>query len=112
MSKLKDTFEVLEILKKELPQCFKRGHDKLPLALGIHKELIKHYSQDPRFSNLMLRRAFYYYCHGEAYLKNIKEGMLRINLKGEKVSKVTVLEQSYALTQLKKRQAKALEKIP
>ncbi len=80
MKKIEDYLNAMEILKDELPQCFKRGDKKLPLAVGIHVSVLKHYQRDDRFDDAVLKKAVGLYCRGTKYLGSIIEGNQRIDI--------------------------------
>ncbi|MBS0287993.1 MAG: ProQ/FinO family protein [Proteobacteria bacterium] len=87
---------VLEILKQELPLCFKRAGFKQPLKIDIHKDVLNYYRQDERFTPRTLSKAIGFYTKGKAYLKTLLEGADRIDLEGKTVDKVTKKQAEYA----------------
>ena len=95
--KIDDYFEVMEILKTELPECFRRGDAKIPLAIGIHETVLKHYENDVRFDASTIINAIRIYCRGKKYISTIIEGSPRININGKAVSVVNPSEASHAL---------------
>jgi sRNA-binding protein len=99
--------QVLGLLRKELPKCFKKTENKQPLKNEIDLDLIKYYKNDDRFTQEELNLALYFYTHGKQYLELIIEGAKRIDLKGKAVSKVTAAEAEYAQELLKRRLKKA-----
>ncbi len=92
---LKKEIEVLELLKKELPACFKRGGKKQPLAPSIQEAVIKYYANDLRFNKETLKTAIALYVNGTKYLKCVVSGHSRIDLKGNATSKITKVEREY-----------------
>ncbi len=106
MEKIDNYVEVLEILKKELPQCFKRGDEKLPLAVGILESVLKHFENDMRFDSLTLKKAIALYCKGTKYLSAVIEGAPRIDMNGKTVSRVEKIEEEYAFKILSERKAR------
>jgi len=103
MSKIENPVDVLEILKTELPKCFRRGDEKLPLAIGIHASVLKHFESDERFDAKTLKKAIGLYCIGGEYINSIAEGAPRIDIKGNPVSSVQKPEEEYALKVLTER---------
>ncbi len=89
-------FEVLEILKDELTKCFIRGDGKLPLAVGIHEYVLKHFENDKRFDAETLKNSIRFYALGTKYLNGVIFDKPRIDITGNPVSKVTKAEQRYA----------------
>lgn len=110
MKKIEDHIEAVEILKNELPECFKRGDKKLPLAVGIHASVLKHYRGDDRFDTAILKEAIHLYCKGTKYLSTITEGNRRIDIKGKSVSTVKKSDENYVLKVLSERKAKRKSK--
>lgn len=102
--------DTLEILKIELPACFKRGKDKSPIAIGIHESVINHYARDSRFDAETLKKAIALYVKGSKYLSKITSGKSRIDLRGKPVALVTQDEQNYASKTLKSRKTKVQKK--
>ncbi len=98
--------EVLEILKDELPKCFIRGDGKLPLAVGIHEAVLKHFESDKRFDIDTLKNAIHFYVKGTKYLSCVIVDAPRIDIHGNPVSKITQIEQDYAQKILENRKNK------
>lgn len=92
---IKKEIKVLELLKNELPTCFKRGRDKQPLAPNIQESVIKYYAADLRFNKDTLKKAIALYVNGTKYLKCVISGRSRIDLEGNIVSKITRIEREY-----------------
>jgi ProP effector len=106
MQKTEDYFEVMEILKNELPKCFRRGNAKLPLAIGIHESVLAHFKNDGRFDADTLKKAIRLYVKGTKYLTSIIEGTPRIDINGDPVSTVKKSDELFALKILTGRKAK------
>jgi ProP effector len=104
--KIDDYFEVMEILKTELPECFRRGNAKMPLVIGIHEAVIAHYENDARFDAATIINAIRFYCQGKKYINTIVEGAPRIDINGKAASAVTQSEASHALKILAARKPK------
>ncbi len=95
--------EILKIFKEELPECFKKGNEKIPLMQGIHHEVIAHYKNDLRFDNAAIRHAIRFYVSSTVYLRKVVEGTPRINFKGKPIGTVSASEEHNAKIQLAKR---------
>jgi sRNA-binding protein len=106
----KKVIEALDALKNDLPRCFKRGNEKQPIAIGIHQDVLKHYANDARFSNITLKKAIQLYTFATVYLKKVKAGVPRINLLGKKMTAVTHEEEANAKKILQERKEKLLQK--
>jgi len=81
-------------LKKLFPLAFfgsKEG--KLPLAYGIHKQLL---SAETGFSRKRIRKAIYWYTSRPSYHKGVIDSENRINLDGSIASAVTDEDKGYA----------------
>lgn len=91
-----------ELLKQELPQCFKSGDKKQPLKVGIHLQLHFHYKDDPRFEPQDLQKGLNSYASTPAYLVKIVEGAIRIDLHGNPVGQVTADDEAFAKRRLEK----------
>ncbi len=95
--------QTLKLLKNELPLCFKKGAGKSPLALNIHEEILQHYANDIRFDEKILKQAIQFYTQSTNYLKKIKAGTYRIDIKGRTQTTVKNFEKKYAQEILKRR---------
>jgi sRNA-binding protein len=78
------------LLSTNYPHCF--NHDKKPLAIGIHKELIR--LHPTVLSKQRVFRFLQRYCNG-FYKKGLVVGAIRLNLDGSKSSIVTETEIDY-----------------
>jgi ProP effector len=97
MQKIDNDVEVLKILKNELSACFKRGNEKLPLAIGIHESVITHYANDKRFDPRTLIKAIMFYCKGTKYLHSLIKGAARIDITGKTAGSVSESEALHAI---------------
>lgn len=106
---LKKAIVVLDVLKDELPACFRRGGNKQPLAPNIQESVIEHYAADSRFNKDILKKALALYVNGTKYLKSVISGHSRIDLEGNVVSKITKVEREYAKNFLESRKKNKLK---
>ncbi len=93
-------FDALEALKAELPQCFKRGKEKQPLAIGIHHAVLRHYENDTRFSATIWQQAIKLYVNSTEYLENMVASQPRIDVTGNIAGHVTEAEAAFAKKKL------------
>ena len=82
----KQFYCMLESLRKTHKKTFPaKGEPLVPLAIGIHKEIAKHF-------NISTKKAFYFcrmYCGTKHYKMTCeKHGASRLNLKGEQTGKI------------------------
>jgi sRNA-binding protein len=91
--------ELLKILKEELPLCFKKGNDKIPLMQGIHHEVIEYYKNDTRFNSTAIRHAIRFSVSSNTYLKiwcqAHPELTLMVNALGLSLNRKPSLQKSY-----------------
>jgi len=81
-------------LKKLFPLAFFGSKEsKLPLAYGIHKQLL---SAETGFSRKRIRKAIYWYTSRPSYHKGVVDRENRINLDGSIASVVTAEDKAYA----------------
>ena len=81
-------------LKKLFPLAFFGSKEsKLPLAYGIHKQLL---SAETGFSRKRIRKAIYWYTSRPSYHKGVIDSENRINLDGSIASVVTDEDKAYA----------------
>ncbi len=107
----KKAIEALNVLKAELPLCFKHGKEKLPIAVGIHHDVLSHYANDKRFSKTNLRKAINLYTSGTVYLGKITVGIPRIDLLGKETTRVTKEEAQNARALLLEKRERMLQKL-
>jgi len=98
--------EILEILRQDFPPCFKKNAVKIPLSVGIHKEVFEHYKNDARLSKRAIRFALRSYTSRYSYLKILTVGNQRINLKGKVAGEVSLEQAKMAEDLLQWRQLK------
>ena len=79
---------MLEYLQKTYPKCFSaRDTHPLPLALGIHKQLLA--SEELPFAKVKIRRFLKRYTRSKEYRKNLIIGSPRVGLQGNQIGVVT-----------------------
>ncbi len=100
-----------DVLIQELPNCFKKGDQKLPLCLGIHIQVHTHYKDETRFEPKLIQKGLNKYCSGTNYLSKIIEGVPRIDIHGKSVGIVTAEEATYSLHELQKRKDQQQKKM-
>lgn len=71
---------ILEYLKKTYPKCFSTNNTPLPLAVGIHKQLLL--TEGLPFAKVKIRRFLKRYTGSKEYHKNLILGKPRIDLEG------------------------------
>ncbi len=82
-----DHYAVMKYLQKHYPKCFPDEPPLLPLAIGIHHQLLA--TKDFPFSKTKIRRFFANYTRTKKYLSSIIVGADRVGLDGVPTSKVT-----------------------
>ena len=92
----KNVLEVLQILKTDLPACFKKGTQKIPLVKGIHEQIISYYNNDKKFYSHIIYLAVGYYVTSTKYLKTLVSGTPRIDINGNFSGAVTTEEENHA----------------
>lgn len=91
-------------LQKYFPKVFpKNPASKLPLKLGIHKDLLDK-SEQLGISKKALRNAIKTWCWGNRYWASIVENAVRVDLSGEVAGSVTKEEALQARTLEAKRE--------
>ena len=79
---------IVEYLQKTYPKCFSaRDTHPLPLALGIHKQLLA--SEELPFAKVKIRRFLKRYTRSKEYRKNLIIGSPRVGLQGNQIGVVT-----------------------
>jgi len=81
-----DHYAVMKYLQKHYPKCFPDKPPLLPLAIGIHHQLLA--TEDFPFSKTKVRRFFANYTRTKKYLSSIIVGADRVGLDGVPTSKV------------------------
>lgn len=93
-------------LQKHFPKAFpKNPAPKLPLKIGIHKDLLEQ-SEQLGISKAALREAIKTWCYGSRYWACIVEDAIRIDLNGESAGTVTKEEALQAQVCKDRRQSK------
>jgi predicted transposase/invertase (TIGR01784 family) len=86
---------IVEYLQKNYPKCFPaRNTPPLPLALGIHKQLLA--SEGLPFAKVKIRRFLKRYTRSKEYRRNLIIGSPRVDLQGNQTGTVTEEEVNYA----------------
>lgn len=101
---------VKAIFQEELPECFKTGTEKMPLMLGIHKQLQAHYLNDPRFDPKLIEKGIGAYVSTPSYLIQLVTGTPRIDMHGNLADYVSPEDEAYAKARLQGLLEQALEK--
>jgi sRNA-binding protein len=92
--------EVREQLVARFPKCFMpRGHDKLPLKVGIRRDLHNAISVHD-IPPVWVTAALSDYASGPKYLMRIVEGAERIDLNGDPAGVVTRKQAEHAINRL------------
>ncbi len=93
-------------LQKQFPIAFpKNPAPKIPLKLGIHKDLFE-LSESLGISNMELREAVKAWCIGNRYWSCLVEGAVRFDLEGNAAGLVTKIEADIAASRLNNRHHK------
>jgi predicted transposase/invertase (TIGR01784 family) len=85
---------ILKYLQNTYPKCFSAGATPLPLAVGIHKQLLA--SEGLPFAKVKIRRFLKRYTGSKKYRQNLIIGNSRIDLQGNQIGTVTEEEVNYA----------------
>ncbi len=97
---------IIGSLQKQFPLAFpKNPAPKVPLKLGIHKDLFE-LSESLGMSKIELREAIKTWCCGIRYWTGVVEGAVRFDLEGNPAGLVTKVEADIATSRLKNRQPK------
>jgi sRNA-binding protein len=99
--------EVCEILKRELPLCFKTNRPKQPLKLDIYQDLLDYYSNETRFTSQDLSRAVKIYLSSQDYLASLVAGAERLDIWGRAAGRVTASQAKRAQWLLNARKSSA-----
>lgn len=98
---------VLEWLQQRWPELFAAGPDRKPLALDIHKEILKHRSELPALSRRTLDEALKRHITSHGYLYGMQKHSHRVDLAGNNVEPVNGTHRHWAAQLLKKKQKEA-----
>lgn len=103
---------VIGQMQKQFPKAFpKNPAPKLPLKIGIHKDLLE-FSEQFGLSKKALREAIKTWCWGNRYWACIVEDAVRVDLNGEESGRVTKEDAEQAKTlQAKRQKPKAPEAV-
>lgn len=86
------------MLCEKFPACFAQFEQRrLPLALGIHKEIAL---AMPTLTTEQIKAAMRFYVSNEFYCRACREGVARINLLGHEAGVVTAAEADNAVARL------------
>jgi ProP effector len=97
---------IIRRLQKQFPAAFpKNPAPKIPLKLGIHKDLFE-LSESLGISKPDLREAIKTWCAGNRYWSCLVEGAVRFDLMGNSAGFVTKVEAEIAARRLNNRQQK------
>jgi sRNA-binding protein len=99
-NKISQRHIIIKLLPLWFPECFKRGDAKVPLAIGVNKDLMEATGLTKKIISFTLAR----YCRNYNYLCCLVEGAPRYTLKGEISGVVTAEQHKQALAHLKKYQ--------
>lgn len=94
-------------LLERLQAEFAVFRDCLPLAIGIHKQLME---RMPDLDKNKVRIAMHSHTASTRYLKALTEGAPRFDLDGQQVGEVTAEQQTVAVQTLRERLKKAAER--
>ena len=87
---------VLSLLCQEFPKTFDIEIRK-PLKVGIHKDILAAFEDNPEVNKESLSRALKYYTGCLKYQRNLVNDIHRVDLKGDNVGTVTELNKTTAL---------------
>ncbi len=87
---------VLSLLCREFPKTFDVEMRK-PLKVGIHKDILLAFRDNPDVNEESLSRALKYYTRGLKYQRNLVNDIHRVDLKGDNVGAITELNKTTAL---------------
>ncbi|MCC2596524.1 ProQ/FinO family protein [Pusillimonas sp. MFBS29] len=95
-------------LQKQFPQAFpKKPAAKLPLKLGIHKDLYEQ-AETLKLTNAEIKEAVKTWCQGSRYWACMTEGAARLDLNGEPAGEVTAADAQHAKQLANRRRAHAI----
>ena len=78
--------KILSYLNQHYPKCFPTEGELVPLAVGIHNQILA--IDDLPFPRINIRRFLGRYTRGRKYRKNLLAGRDRFDLHGQKVAKI------------------------
>lgn len=95
-------------LQKQFPLAFpKKPAAKLPLKLGIHKDLYEQ-AETLKLTNAEIKEAVKTWCQGSRYWACMTEGAPRLNLNGEPAGEVTAADAQHAKQLANRRRSNAM----
>lgn len=94
-------------LEKRWPQLFAPGPDRQPLALDIHKEILKFRTECPELSRRTLDEALKRHMTSHGYLYGMSKHSHRVDLSGNQVEPVAEKHSAWASQLLRKKQKDA-----
>lgn len=103
----KNVRSVLTWLEKRWPDLFAPGPDRKPLALDIHKEILKFRSECPELSRRTLDEALKRHMTSHGYLYGMSKHSYRVDLAGKEVEPVAESHRAWATQLLRKKQKDA-----
>lgn len=84
------------LLQKHFPLAFpKKPASKVPLKIGIHKDLLQH-AEKLGLSETEIRAALKKWCKGKRYMECMVAGAVRVDLQGHEAGFVSKEEASFA----------------
>lgn len=107
--KFSNTKEVIAFLSETFPACFSVEGEAKPLKIGIFQDLADALQEEPRVSKTLLRSSLRHYTNSWRYLHSVKEGVARVNLKGESDAIVEKDHETHAQEQLAESKQKVAE---
>lgn len=104
----------VELLKAHFPGCFKEVNEICPIKVGIKQDLVRHLSTREDIvmgDKACMVSSLAYYVNSPAYLKQVVEGVIRVDLDGNPAGAVTADEALYSVesrkAKLQKKQSAA-----
>ncbi len=94
-------------LEKRWPDLFAPGPDRKPLALDIHKEILKYRSECPELSCRTLDEALKRHMTSHGYLYGMARHGHRVSLDGQAVEPVSETHRQWASSILRSKQKEA-----
>ena len=95
-------------LQKQFPQAFpKKPAPKLPLKLGIHKDLYAQ-AEALKLTQAEIKEAVKTWCQGSRYWACMTEGAARLDLNGEPAGEVTAEDAQHAKQLANRRRSHAI----
>ncbi|MGR8931678.1 MAG: ProQ/FinO family protein [Gammaproteobacteria bacterium] len=90
------SLRIIGLLQKHFPLAFpKKPAPKIPLKIGIHKDLLMH-ADALGISETEIRSALKKWCKGKRYTECMEAGAVRVDLQGREAGFVSKEEASYA----------------